>query len=315
LYLLICEQTRVLGVKPMAPPNDPKRVQHVFERARHWNFYPHPAGNLKDLLALLSVAVGLRRVAAFGFHDLSSEGFARDLKDKVGNLGLRTLITGPIRNDRSLSLQGIDGSILDVIRREGEERFQRNKTVLLWVFLDGDSREMILEVVKGDTEAGTVLGYPECCVYHNRAVGRAADQAFFQAIIKAVGNDPEMVLRALREDLKVEIENCAWESDNAVRTDTKFPFLLHIACDACLASDESPSALLNLQLQALAEAVGHGFADTIRAVTTLDADRIQLIIDSERKGLGPETIDEPTRARLQDLDRQMGQICADFEKS
>jgi hypothetical protein len=298
----------------MAPPNDPKRVQHVFERARHWNFYPHPAGNLKDLLALLSVAAGLRPVAAFGFHDLSTEGFARDLKDKVGNLGMRTLITGPIRNDRSLGSQGVDDSILEVIRREGNERFQRNKTMLLWVFSTADLREKILEIVEGNTEAGTLLGYPQCCVDHNRALGRAGNQAFFQAIIKTVGNDPDKVLRALREDLKVEIENCAWESDNAVRTDTKFPFLLHIACDTCLDSDESPSALLNLQLQKLAEEVGHGFADTIRGVTTLDAARTQLIIDSERKGLGPDTIDEATRQQLYDLDRQMDQVSRDFER-
>jgi hypothetical protein len=78
----------------MTPHYDLKRLQHIFARARHWNFYPHPAGNLKDILALLSVAVGLRQVAAFGFHDLSTEGFVRDLKDKVGNIGLRTQITG-----------------------------------------------------------------------------------------------------------------------------------------------------------------------------------------------------------------------------
>jgi hypothetical protein len=177
-----------------------------------------------------------------------------------------------------------------------------------------ESKDKILEVVKGNAQSGILLGYPQCCVDHNIALGRQGDQAFFQAILKAVGNDPERVLKALREDLKVEIENCAWESDNAVRTDTTFPFLLHIACDACLDSNESPSAFWNLQLQKLAEEIGHGFADTIRGVTKRDAERTELIIDCERRGLGPETIDEATKGRLRDLDQQMDQISEDFER-
>jgi hypothetical protein len=299
----------------MPPPADSKRWQRVFDHARAWRFYPHPAGNLKDILGLMSVASGLRQVAAFGFHNLSTEGFARDLKDKVANLGLRTLLTGPIPNNRSLDLQGIDDSILDVIRKEDEERSRRNKTILLWVFSAVGSKDRILEVVKGNAPSGILLGYPQCCVDHNSALGRQGDLAFCQAILKAVGNDPESVLKALREDLKVEVENCAWESDNPVRTDTKFPYLLHIACDACLGSDESPSALLNLELHKLAEEIGHGFANTIRGVTRLDAERTQLIIDCERTGLGPKTMDEATRARLLDLDQQMDQICVNFERS
>jgi hypothetical protein len=39
------------------------------------------------IFALLSEAAGLTQVAAFGFHDLSTEGFARDIKDKMGDLG------------------------------------------------------------------------------------------------------------------------------------------------------------------------------------------------------------------------------------
>jgi hypothetical protein len=99
-----------------------------------------------------------------------------------------------------------------------------------------------------------------------------------------------------------------------VRTDIKFPFLLHIACDACLDCDDSPSARLNVQLQKLAEEVGHGFADTVRRVTQLDAERMQLINACERKGFGPDTIDEATRVRLREMDKQMDQICTEFEK-
>jgi hypothetical protein len=292
--------------------DDQDRLRRVYEQARLWQFYPNPVGNLKDLLALLAVAQGLKPVAAFGFHDLSTEGFVRDLRDKMVNLGFRTLVTGIIWKHDDRELEGLDESIAAVIRKEDQERHDRNKNMLLWAFSKRDLRENIHDVVKGRAEAGILLGYPACCVDHDNFLSREGNKALFRAIIQKVGSDPASVLKALRGDLKVAVENCAWEADNPVRTDAKFPFLLHIACDSCLNSGESPSGLLNRQLEELAQEVDLGFANTIRQTVQIDSERIRLIQDCENRGLSPKTIEAATKQKLRDLDREIERIYRNF---
>jgi hypothetical protein len=294
--------------------DDQDKLRRVYEQARFWRFYPSPVGNLKDLLALLAVAKGLKTVAAFGFHDLSTEGFVRNLRDKIVNLGFQTLVTRPVWKHDDRELEGLEESIAAVIRKEDQERHDRNETMLLWAFSKRDLRENIQDVVNGRAEAGILLGYPACCVDHDNSLSREGTKALFRAIIQKVGSNPANVLKALREDLKVAVDNCAWEADNPVRTDAKFPFLLHIACDDCLNSGESASGLLNRQLQELAQEVDAGFADTIRQTVQIDAERTRLIQDCESRGLGPETIEDDTKRKLRDLDGEIERVYRDFMK-
>jgi hypothetical protein len=70
-------------------------------------------------------------------------------------------------------------------------------------------------------------------VKENRDYSVRSQRSFARAIVKAVGDDPAAVERALREDLEVHIP------------DEEGAFVFHVACDACLASDQSPTAEKN----------------------------------------------------------------------
>ena len=78
------------------------------------------------------------------------------------------------------------------------------------------------------------------------------EERFLNAVIATVGNDYREIERALRDNIGVDIPNLP---DNVPRTEARVPFAIHIACDVCLASSDSPSAKLNEQNE------GFAFAD------------------------------------------------------
>jgi hypothetical protein len=123
---------------------------------------------------------------------------------------------------------------------------------VLWFCANKDDRKGLKGSVLTKREAGTLLGYPSCCVEFQVENDAKSDIAFMNALTNRVGGDEQAILRASKEDLKVEIPDDVHKVENVPRTDAQFPFVMHVACDSCLGSDDSPSAGLNASYQALA---------------------------------------------------------------
>lgn len=173
-------------------------------------------------------------------------------------------------------------------------------------------RGEIRRAVNGELEAGTLLGYPDCCVAQRQARGLRYKQAFSKAIIDAVGTDPKAVERALREDLRVPIPSGTVLDPNIQRTDEQFPFVQHIACDSCLASDHSPSAQLNRVYEELAREIAPALHRVIREMGAVEA-KIGRITDAAKsQGLTPQLLEHETREQLDSLLRDRDRIYAEL---
>ena len=167
-----------------------------------------------------------------GFADENKLRHLRRVRDVLVNNGLRTKITPHIR------LLGFS-VVNDIPKPTGN---------ILWTFDSSDRLEEIHRALEDNYHAvvGTLLGYPGCCIAANRESKLLGAQTFIKAIIAKVGPDPIAVKRALDNNEQVEVPDDADPQANHVPlTDEKFPFVFHIACDACLNSDDSPSAALN----------------------------------------------------------------------
>jgi hypothetical protein len=101
-------------------------------------------------------------------------------------------------------------------------------------------------------EASLLLDYPECCVQVEVGVNLKDQTEFLTALIAKVGNDEQSIARALREDVGVGVSDEVFTLGNVARTDALFPFVIHVACDSCLASQTSPTAQLNSAYEKLA---------------------------------------------------------------
>jgi hypothetical protein len=110
-----------------------------------------------------------------------------------------------------------------------------------------------------------------CCVDFELEVDAKFDLAFLEALIAKVRNDEQSILRALRDDVGVGIDDDITKLENISRTDAQFPFVMHIACDSCLGSTTSPSAILNVSYEELALKVDLAFHDLTLQVRALSS--------------------------------------------
>jgi hypothetical protein len=252
---------------------------------------------MKDLLSLVAVSADIKPVAAYGFLSKDNESEIRRLRDRVVDLGLKTLITTAIEKP---VVRYLDGFPPDVVRAYEifEKEKDRGRDFLLWVGRDGGAISAIKRAVNAPASVGIVLGYPTCCVEHEDYLNREMQRALATAYVKAVGPEGQKVLTALRDDLGVTVEThgrmTVWQTDQV------YPFVFHSACERCLINDDSPSALLNKKNEALAADLDPALHRTIVEMAELQVEFGQVCSDADEKGLSPESIDQKTRARLQD---------------
>ena len=187
------------------------------------------------------------------------------------NNGLRTKITPHIR------LLGFS-VVNDIPKPTGN---------ILWTFDSSDRLEEIHRALEDNYHAvvGTLLGYPGCCIAANRESKLLGAQTFIKAIIAKVGPDPIAVKRALDNNEQVEVPDDADPQANHVPlTDEKFPFVFHIACDACLNSDDSPSAALNEEFGRFAKALDERLYNGILEMKVFDREEHATIHDLVKNG-------------------------------
>ena len=110
----------------------------------------------------------------------------------------------------------------------------------------------------GMISLGSALLYPQCCEMMDLRTKGRDHELFLAAIIEEEGDDPERIEHALlgrREYSKASYDQCHEWNDRFAQTLSRFPFVLHTACDDCLRTDQSPTAILNGQYENLAASV------------------------------------------------------------
>lgn len=105
---------------------------------------------------------------------------------------------------------------------------------------------------------GTALGYPSCCEQMDVRTKERDHALFLEAVVDEEGDIPRRVeeaLRARREYAKRTEDHCRQWGRRFARTRHLFPFVLHTACEECLETGHSPSAVLNGKYEEVAMAV------------------------------------------------------------
>src|SRR5665213_3645586 len=112
---------------------------------------------------------------------------------------------------------------------------------------------------------GMLLGYPSCCIAFESSVMTRLPEAQLEALLAETGRDEGAVLCKLRKTSKLDAPKIALP-DNALRTEQRLPFALHVACDACLDNPDSASAEINARYGELVHEVDEGFHALFLAV-------------------------------------------------
>jgi len=193
------------------------------------------------------------------------------------NCGLHNRITAPPLQESRYLLDQFPHDVVDVRRELDIEDHRKTRNRLLWVYTDEADRQSIQTCLANEETIGTVLGYPECCVKRETERKRNMAVAFLRAIVDTVGTDPKKVRTALRDDLKVEVPNEIMADPNRFRTDQRYPFLLHTACDLCLQDDRSPSSRMNADNEALALDLDPEFQRSVSDIVALSCESAMLL--------------------------------------
>ncbi len=219
------------------------KARALYQATKHVQFCEFPSVDLKDRLALATVAAGLRP-----FGVLEGAGLQLDrVREEIINHGLNTLVSKSVWYGTYCPP---DHPLLPFFRLLDE--FHEDTQRVLWVCANAEGRKRLKSTRLTKQEAGLLLAYPECCVEFEVDIGVRANTEFLAALISKVGNGTESVYRALRDNVGVGVSGEVFTLKNIPRTDAQFPFVIHIACDSCLSCPTSPSGQLNEALKQLA---------------------------------------------------------------
>jgi len=222
-----------------------EKARLLYQATRHLQFCDIPSIDLKDRLSLATVAAGLRPVGV-----LEAEGLELEhVREEVINHGLLTCISKAVWS--RIEWPG-NHPLLRYFLLMDESRKPANTRRVLWVCANPEDRKKLKSSPLIKHEAGLLLGYPACCVQFQIEVDVKANAEFLTALIAKVGNDEQSVAQALKDDVGVEVSDDVFAVENVPKTDERFPFVIHTACDSCLCSAECQSAQINASYEKLA---------------------------------------------------------------
>jgi hypothetical protein len=261
----------------------------VYQITKSILFSGFPFEDCKDRLALVTVAAGLRKAAVFDSPELETERLRTVLID----VGFITLRAKKIWVRPSLPLRGFKQQYVDIF----EARHQPSRTPVLWVTTTKTEKDKI-SAVESSSDAGRVLQYPACCVRENIEEIRLVNESFLKALIKQVGENPQKIKAALKNNVSVELDipDSIARGGNVELTNKQYPFVFHVACNSCLSSSDSPSATLNSHYQQLATDIDPKLRDAIFKLISVMDQLKDGQTDAERAALMSQMID--IRSRL-----------------
>lgn len=236
--------------------------------------------DLRDRVSIITVAGGLR---AFGV--LEGAGAQLELAREVMiNHGLLTLKTKGVWSKNEVPKEYLHPELFLFLSNFANQ----NASTVLWFCTDREQRKRLQASSQTGSDAGQLLNYPLCCVSERVEKEAKYRIAILNAIIGKVGDDKELVKRAILNRERVEVSR---EHLSLVHLSSeKFPFISHVACARCCNDDQSPSALLDERYRLLTKEIDPGLHDaTIRIAkmigqaesATSQADRDQLLREME----------------------------------
>lgn len=245
---------------PSEPP-DVVRARHLWRLTKSIRFSGIPLLDAKERVSLLTVAARIRLMGLLLDFEATHP---RSIRDVLIDTGFFTLVA---RKPRLRPMFSRDRCNPKVVRVFEEQLCKGDNGKSLWFFNDESDRRRIKGSV--DANPGLLLGYPSCCIERDQCSKKEREDAFVAAILRAVGENPSAIRQALVKNLKVEVE--VGSNDNIALTEERYPFVLHVACDACLQDDASPSGQLNFRHSALVNDVDPAFHSVLGRMATVAA--------------------------------------------
>ena len=263
---------------------DMRKIRDVYYAIKTFDLGGHGLGNLIEIHSILTVLEGLRPTAVVGFFWEEREASLRTLRDALVSFGVPTQISKHPWKRQSRHLQEFPSEVVEGFDRSDKASNEVEKGRLLWVFTEPEFRTEVRKAIAGQINVGPLLRYPSCCVAYEEGFSARETREFAKAIMQKVGATRDAVYQALRKNVAVELPDDAYADFNMARTEARFPFILHTACDTCLKSDDSPSSKLNKQYGSLAEKVHARFCEILSECSQISARIHEVIDDATRKG-------------------------------
>lgn len=237
------------------------KARSVYQATRRFLFSDMPPLDILDRLSLMTVVSGVRRIGV-----LEGDGLQlSSIRDAVVSHGVATLVRDNVWTewDTADDENGLLGLLHSTRHRKSAQA--------LWAFASATDRNSVKGRSLSKSEAGLLLGYPECCVKATVSEDLKLDKLFLSALVKEVGSDREVIKKALVDDVSVELEEPFDELDRVARTTEKYPFCMHICCEQCLSDADSASAKLNSVHEELTLAIDPNFHAALLQIQALTA--------------------------------------------
>jgi hypothetical protein len=202
-----------------------------------------------ERLSLVTVAAGLRR---FAFLNHIRPRNRKRVSEILIDLGFCTRVF-TLRFDIDAKTSAVSRATADAYL-EYKKRNQRFIGLGVWSAGIDEPDYRTITV----SNLGLMLSYPECCDEMDIQTKRRDHQLFLQAFSRDADGEPSRISESLRRKLYV-----AKTSESHLRrwhrrfelTAARFPFALHTACNNCLRSSSSPTAILSKNHERLSAAV------------------------------------------------------------
>ena len=237
---------------------DLAKAVKVYRATRSLAFANIPAIDMKDRLSVLTVASGLRRV---GVLETWGQRLPQTRERMIAN-GLATSVATCVWSSIE---RPVETPHRVVLRALDERRVAGKPKHVLWLYATAAERERYRQPSHTQQQAGGLLGYPPCCIAFESSVMGLLPKAQLESLIAEVGEDDAALTRALRVTGELPAPKIPLP-DNALRTEQRYPFALHVACDACLEDGGSATAAINARYSELAMQVDAGFHALFLAV-------------------------------------------------
>ena len=216
---------------------DIDRAKRVYRATRPLVFAGLPTIDLKDRLSVLTVAAGLRRV---GVLETWGQRLPQ-IRDRMIQAGLATSVASCVWSKIERPGETPHREVLEAL---DQRRVAGKPKHVLWLYPGTDELRQLQQASFSQQQAGALLGYPACCIAFESSVMEMLPKAQLQELIAEVGDDDAKLLRRARAGTLPETSKPSLPA-NALRTEQRLPFVLHVACDSCLEDLDSPSAAIN----------------------------------------------------------------------
>lgn len=235
------------------------RARRLHEDFRRIQLSDMPLVDLRDRGSIITVAGALRP-----FGVLEGSGVQLDLAREVMiNHGLCTLKTKGVWSKTEVPKEYFKPELYLFL----SNIVNQNAPTALWFCSDREQRSRLKASSQTGRDAGRLLKYPSCCVSERMESEAHYRIAILDAIIQKVGDDNELVKRAIlnRERVTVSREHLSL----VPLSNEKFAFISHVACAECCKNDKSPSALLDEQYSLLTKEIDPALHDAVVRVAKM----------------------------------------------